>query len=41
MGMLLGVTLFVFVLLAIIAGAAYLIDRSAATRRRPQANNTQ
>ncbi len=36
MGMLLGVMLFVFALLAIIAGAARLIDRSAATRRRPQ-----
>lgn len=36
MGMLLGVLLFVFLLLAIIAGAAYLIDRSASTQRRAQ-----
>jgi hypothetical protein len=36
MGMLFGVILFVFVLLAIIAGAAYVIDRSADTPGRSQ-----
>ena len=36
MGMLLGVLLFVFLLLGIIAGAAWLIDRSAAAQRGSQ-----
>lgn len=35
MGMLLGVTAFVFVLLAIVAAVAYWIDKSAAGQQRP------